>query len=67
MKKENIYQFTWYTDTGNIFKREKNGSFEKSNKSELATFMIDNASTFKMKRTRSKGVKSFVTFIINKN
>lgn len=52
MKKESIYQMVWYLDTGNIFKREKNGKFEKSNKTELASFLLTNAHSFKIKSNK---------------
>ena len=60
MKKENIYQVVWYTDTDTLYKREKDGKFEKTNKTVMIDFCLDNAKTFKVK-------KNAVSLIITKN
>ena len=60
MNKENIYQVVWYTDTDTLYKREKNGKFEKTNKTVMIDFCLAHAKTFKTK-------KNSVSLIITKN
>lgn len=67
IKEKDIFQFVWYSDTGNIFKREKKGKFVKSNKSELASFMFDNSDTFVLRRRKTTGVKKITFHTITKN
>ena len=60
MKKEDIYQIVLYTDTDTLYKREKAGKFEKTNKSTMIDFCLTHAKTFKTK-------KNAVSLIITKN